>query len=247
MCYFMGQKINKDTFIKLKEIEKQLGSLAAMDALKDGFRYADILVLKNTGNNDFELVKMHWEFIPIWTKRLKDLQEARKQGIPWLNAKGETLLTSKMFRDAALKRRCLIPASDFFEWRSYKPEGEKKEISYPYAIKIKGQEYFYIAGIWQQWTDKETGETLETVAVVTTAANAIMEQIHNKQKRQPTILPEDKAYEWLLGNLIEQQIVALATYQISPELMEAHTVSKQFKAMDAPTEFYSFNELPDLV
>lgn len=247
MCYFMGQKVSKDTFIKLKSIEKQLGTLAAMDALKDGFRYGDVIVIKNKAGNDIDIVKMHWEFIPFWTKSMNDLKEARKQGIPWLNAKGETLLTSKMFKDAALKRRCLIPASNFFEWRSFKPEGEKKDISYPYSISVKDQEYFYIAGIWQQWTDKETGETMETVAAVTTAANDKMEQIHNKKKRQPTILTEELAYDWLFKPLNEEEITALATYQFPAELMEAHTVSKQFKAQENPTEYFQFNELPELV
>jgi len=63
---------------------------------------------------------MHWEFIPFWIKTMEQVQQARRQGIPWLNASSEKLLESKMFRDAALKRRCLVLASHFFEWRSFK-------------------------------------------------------------------------------------------------------------------------------
>lgn len=243
----MGQKVSKDTYLKLKKIEKQLGTLAAMDALKDGFKYGDVAVIKNKGGNDIDIVKMHWEFIPFWNKSMEDVKESRKKGIPFLNAKGETLLESKMFKDATLKRRCLVPASNFFEWRSFKPEGEKKEISYPYNISVKDQEYFYIAGIYQQWTDKIKGETIDTVALVTTTANPLMGQVHNKKKRQPTILPEDKAYEWLFEDLTEEQIKALATYQFPAELMEAHTISKQFKAVENPTEYVKYEELPELV
>ena len=100
-----------------------------------------------------------------------------------------------MFRDAALKRRCLIPASYFFEWRHFKAPEEKKPVTYPYTIGVKDQEYFYIAGIWQHWIDKSTGERIETVALITTAANTVMSQIHNTKNRMPTILPEELAYD----------------------------------------------------
>ncbi len=246
MCYFMSQRVSKSTLIKLKNIEKQLGTLAALQVLNDGFKYGNIIVIKNRNGNDFDVVEMHWEFIPYWTKSMDELMATRKKGIPFLNAKGETLLESKMFRDAALKRRCLVPVSNFYEWRSFKPEGEKKEIAYPYSIDVKGQEYFYIAAIWQPWTDKTTGEVLETVALVTTAANSLMEQIHNKKKRQPTILPEDKAAEWLFGNPDEEKIKELATYQLPSGMMQAHTISKLFKAASDPTEYFLYKELPEL-
>ena len=59
----------------------------------------------------------------------------------------------------------------------------KTAVKYPYHIGLKDKEYFYIAGIWQPWKDVETGEYVETFSVVTTAANKIMEQIHNSKKR----------------------------------------------------------------
>jgi len=59
----------------------------------------------------------------------------------------------------------------------------KTAIKYPYHIGVKDREYFYMAGIWQAWTDTETGECVETFAIVTTAANRLMEQVHNSKKR----------------------------------------------------------------
>ena len=243
----MGHRVSRSTFIRLKQIEKELGTLAALETLKDGFKYRDTPVLRAIGNEDFEIVNMHWEFIPVWIKDMDAIKAARKQGIPWLNAKSETLLSSKMFRDAALKRRCLVLASQIFEWRHYQPPGEKKPIAYPYKIELKNLDYFFMAGIWQQWTDKTTGETMDTFAIVTTEANPLMAAVHNTKKRMPTILPEPLAFEWIFGNLTEERIQQLASYQLPSDDMQATTIIKNFKAAEDPLQEYHYAELPELV
>ncbi len=247
MCNYMGYRVTRDQFIRLKQIEKELGVHAALDSLLSGFQYADWTIIKTTADKkDIEIAKAHWEFIPWWIKNEDELKTARKQGIPWLNATSEKLLSSKMFRDAALKRRCLVIASWFFEWRHYQPEGEKKEITYPYCVTVPEQEYFYMAGIWQPWTDKSTGETIDTFAIVTTKANDLMEIVHNKKKRMPTILTEDLAYEWVLGDLSEDRIQEIASFQLPSEYMEAHTIRKDFRTASNPTEAFEYAELPPL-
>jgi putative SOS response-associated peptidase YedK len=246
MCNFLGHRVTRFEFIKLKQIEKELGTLAALDALKDGFRYGESPIIKAKGENDIEIINAHWEFIPIWIKDITALQAARKQGIPWLNAKSETLLESKMFRDAALKRRCLVLASHFFEWRHYKPAGAKKDTAYPYLVQSKEQKPLYFAGIWQQWTDRSTGETLDTFAIVTTAANDLMKQVHNKKERMPAMLTEDLAHEWIFGNLTENRIKEIAAFQIPSEELEAYTIRKDFKAVADPLEAFTYEELPAL-
>jgi len=242
----MGFRVSRDQFIKLKQVEKELGTLAALDLLKDGFKYGTSAVLRKKGDNDFEIVNMHWEFIPFWIKSMDQVIEARKKGIPWLNAKSETLLESKMFRDAALKRRCLILASHFYEWRHYKPDGEKKDKTYPYVISLPDQDYFFMAGIWQPFTDKTTGEMMDTFAIVTTKANEFMEEIHNTKKRQPTILTEDLAWEWIMEDLSEQRIKEIASFQMPSEFFTAHTIRKDFKLLEDPTAEFEFEELPPL-
>ena len=116
-----------------------------------------------------------------------------------LNAKGETLLTSRVYKEAALERRCLVLSSGFYEWRHY---GEK---AYSYHIKVKGKELFYIAEVWQAWTDKETGETMDTFALVTTEANELISEVHNKKKRMPTILTTETAEAWMNPDLSEKR------------------------------------------
>jgi len=93
-----------------------------------------------------------------------------------LNAMSEEmLLPKKIYREAALSRRCLVLSSGFFEWRHLFPIGKKTgkplktAVKYPYHIGVKDHPYFFIAGVWQPWKDIETGEYVETFSVVTTA------------------------------------------------------------------------------
>jgi putative SOS response-associated peptidase YedK len=251
MCLYNGVRVSKEDYIRLRKLEKVVGVKITMQILQSGFDYSQFPMLKpNEEGTDFEIVAAHWEFIPPWVKSLREMELIRrgidpktgqkKTPIPWLNAKGETLLTSKMFRDAALKRRCLILSSGFCEYRHV----GKKAI--PHYIYLKDQSYFFMAGIWQSWTDQETGETMDTMAMVTTAANPLMAMIHNTKKRMPTILPEEEAYEWLFGKLTEQRITELATYQLDQNLMQYHTIRKDFLTQENPIEQHQYAELNDL-
>lgn len=250
MCNFMGVRVSKVVYIRLKQIEKEIGTLAAMkelELMKDGFLYSNSLIIRKQEKvDDIEVVSAHWEFIPVWIKTMEDVKAARKQGIPWLNARSETVLGSKMFGNAIRKRRCLVLATHFFEWRHYKPEGEKKPITFPYTIGVNYSEYFYLAGLWQSWNDRETGETQDTFAIITTQANELMSQVHNTKKRMPTILPPDLAYEWIMEDLSEQRIQELASYQLPSEEMYAYTIPKDFKTLEEPCVPYEYSELPDL-
>jgi putative SOS response-associated peptidase YedK len=250
MCNFMGTRVSRLDFIRLKGIEKEFGTLAALkelEVMKDGFKYSNSLIIRKCAPADFEIVPAHWEFIPFWVKTMDEVKAARKQGIPWLNATSERLLESKMFRDAALKRRCLVLATHFYEWRGYKPEGEKKELKYPYLIEAADERPLFMAGIWQPWVDKATGEVMDTFAIVTTKANSLMEQIHNSKKRMPTILPEDLAWEWMMEELSEQRIKEIASYQLPSHEMKAHSIAKDFKLADDPTAVYQYTELPAII
>lgn len=152
-----------------------------------------------------------------------------------------------MFRPSALKRRCLVIGSHFYEWRHYKPEGAKKDIAFPYAIEVKDSDYFYMAGIWQPWTDKSTGEMIDTFAIVTTKANSLMELVHNKKKRMPTILPEDLAWEWIMEDISEERIKDLASYQLPAEKMTAYSIAKDFKTALDPLASFKYDGLPELI
>lgn len=249
MCNFYGHKINKADYIKLKQIEKETGTIAALNECKvlvSGFDYGNAPIILAKGKDDIEIMPAHWEFIPEWITKMEQLEAARKQGIPWLNARAETLLSGRMFRDAALHQRCLVPASHFFEWRHYKPEGSKKEIAYPYLIEVNDAVFFYMAGIYNQYINPVTGKILTSFAIITTAANDLMELIHNKKKRQPAILTEDLAFEWIFGNLPENRIKEIAAYQLPSEYMWAYTIRKDFKTAPNPLEPFEYEDLPEI-
>lgn len=265
MCYYNSEKVSQLDYIRLMELEKQFGGLQIPDRpMQSGFDYGDWPVLKAVpGAKDFEVVKMEWGFIPFYLKTREAVQRFREgykdekgkfhPPIITLNAVGEELLfPNKMYREATLKRRCLVISSGFFEWRHHHPIGKKglplkTAAKYPYHISLKDRNYFFMAGIWQPWKDMETGEYVESFALVTTAANRLMEQVHNSKKRMPTILPEELAYEWLLGNLSEERITELATYRYPPEQMQACSIRKDFREAMEPTEPFSYEDLPGLV
>lgn len=264
MCYYNGQRVTKIEYIRLMQLEKQLRKIMT-NRVQIGFDYSDCQVIKPAmGGKDFDIVDMEWGFIPSYLRTRADVIKMRTGGIDpasgkfkppiiTLNAIGEELLLpNKIYRQAALSRRCLVLSWGFYEWRHIYPIGKKGQVlktaaKYPYHIALKDQEYFFIAGIWQPWTDKETGETVDSVAVVTTKANALMEQVHNSKKRMPTILPETLAAEWIQDGLSEQRITELATYQLPAEKMEAYPIRKDFIQADDPTEAFNYEDLPALV
>ena len=252
MCYYNGVKIKYNDFIRLKELEHQYPFEDLSIAVQSGFEYSNWPVIKPTMHGDWEMVKMEWGFLPFYLKdreAVKKFREGYKDGkgkfhtaVITLNAIGEELLAPhKMFRDSALRRRCIVLSSGFYEWRHVPQIGKsgkilKATLKYPYFIKPAKGNFFLMAGVWQPWTDKETGETIETFAIVTTAANKLMAQIHNTKLRMPLILPEKEAAEWIREGLGEEEISKLATYQIPSLSMNAYPVYKDFRERENPME-----------
>jgi putative SOS response-associated peptidase YedK len=244
MCYFNSINLNIGDIIKISNKEKKINKKIQSN-ITSGFEYTQWPIIKEDHNSaDLLLLEMaHWEFIPSWIHNTKELELSREK-FTTLNAKGENLLESKMYRDASLKRRCIVLSSGFYEWRHYKPVGSKKENAYPYFITIKGKPVFFMAGIYQPWTDKNTGETIDSFAIVTTTANDLMSKVHNKKKRMPAILNESLATEWLQEGLNEKRINEIANFQLAAEDMEAHSIRKDFKITANPQEKFVYAELP---
>ncbi len=270
MCYYNGQKVTHAEFIRLKSLEKAVSQYDFLDRdLHDGFAYGNIAVLKPIeGKQDFDLLQMEWGFVPDtwfgkpldtrdkveqWRRGYKDAKGKFIPGITTLNAiSEEMLLPNKIYRESALKRRCLVLSTGFFEWRHFYPlnkrtgEPVKTAIKIPHHIRVKDQPYFFMAGIYKPWTDKTTGETVDTVSICTTAApeGHIMAKIHNSKMRMPTILNEDLAWEWLFGDLSEERITEIGGTQFPSEQMEAWTVAKDFKEQGEPGKKVVWEELP---
>lgn len=130
----------------------------------------------------------NWGLIPQWAKDAS----FRKN---MLNARIETIQEKPSFRDS-LSRRCLVLADGFFEWQWLDEEGKQKQ---KYFISRPDHEAFAFAGLWSPWTDKGTGEIINTYTILTTEANELMREIHNSQKRMPVILTREEESAWLRG------------------------------------------------
>ena len=243
MCYFNSLVAPAGADISIKGITKKLPPIKK--PLQSGFEYGKWHIVKNT-TQDFTIELGHWELIAPWVKTIQEAKAGREK-FNTLNATCERLLESKLFKPAALNYRCLVLSTGFYEWRHYKPEGTKKDLAYPYYITIKDQPLFYMAGIYQPWTDKETGETMDTFSIVTTKANGLMEQIHNKKKRMPTILNEAQAAEWISPNLSEAKIIELASSAICNNQLTAYTLDKSFRTAPNPMEAFEYAELPRII
>jgi len=136
----------------------------------------NVLVVRyNSQTGRRSLDALRWGLIPSWAK---DEKIAYKT----INARMETVDTAPSFRSAFKKRRCLIPADGFYEWR--KTGGPKL----PYSIGMKDDRPFVFAGLWEGWKAPSSDDWLRTCTIITTESNELLAQIHN---RMPVILPEE--------------------------------------------------------
>src|SRR5215468_584540 len=155
------------------------------------------------------IVRAAWGFVPEWADGRPDVK-------PLINARAETAATKPFFRDAFKRKRCLVLADGFYEW---KREGKSKV---PYRIALKTEEPFAFAGIWSTGHDAE-GIVQPTFAILTTEANALVSQIHT---RMPVILREQDEENWLNPNLALDAAQALLV-PLPAELLMAYEVSPQ--------------------
>jgi putative SOS response-associated peptidase YedK len=128
------------------------------------------------------LSKYHWGLIPFWAKD-------KKIGYKMINARGETITEKASFKNAFKKRRCLIPADAFYEWKRF--ENSKEKI--PYRIFLRNQPVFSMAGLWEIWKSPE-GEYIRSFTIVTISPNDLMKEIHD---RMPVILSKENEKKWL--------------------------------------------------
>ena len=143
-------------------------------------------------------------FVPAQTPSTEKATEFLHQ-YNTLNAKAENLFESRLFQNAIQKQRCLVLCSGFFEWRHKNPEKKNSE-KYPFYVSLKDEGMFVFGGIWEKFTDRNTGEIINTYAIITTRANDLMELVHNTKKRMPLIIEPEKAMKWLEPDLSNEEI-----------------------------------------
>ncbi|MGA7828089.1 MAG: SOS response-associated peptidase, partial [Geobacteraceae bacterium] len=155
-----------------------------------------------------ELALLRWGLIPSWTK------DVSRSGLA-INARSETVDEKPTFRQAFRHRRCIIPASGFFEWK--KDDTSKQ----PYHIRLKSRQILGLAGIWERWISNK-GESMETCAILTVSSNSLIRTIHD---RMPVIIrPEDYSC-WLNPDSNKSFRVKSLCVAYPSELMEMYPVS----------------------
>jgi putative SOS response-associated peptidase YedK len=142
-----------------------------------------LVIRRNHETGVVSLDALRWGLIPNWCS---DPKGGRKP----INAKCETVRDLPTFRDAYRARRCIVPVDGFFEWKAIKGQKAKQ----PYAIAMKDGTPFGIAGIWENWKEPASGEWIRTFAIITTDANPLVAEIHD---RMPVILAPSDYLRWI--------------------------------------------------
>lgn len=166
-----------------------------------------IAAVINDGKRN-RLGTFRWGLIPSWAKD-------QKIGYKMINARGETAAEKPSFRTAFKKKRCLIPATAFYEWK--KAEGGKT----PMLIHLESDELFAFAGLWESW-EAPHGEVVHSCTILTTQPNALMAGIHD---RMPVILSKGDEKAWLDPNIQDPELLNELIKPYQAEELEAYEVS----------------------
>ena len=174
-----------------------------------------------TGENPEGFSFFYWGMTPKWSKNGQISQKL-------INARAETVNAKASFKQAFARRRCLIPADGFYEWKAV---GKKTKI--PHRITLQGAEPFAFAGIWEEFEDE--GENMHTFSIITTEANSLVADIHD---RMPVILHPKDEQAWLSNDSNEEALIELLR-PYEAEQMVQYSVSPRVNSVA--------NEGPELI
>lgn len=202
------------------------------------FAFPDLPVICSEDPGKIKLMK--WGLIPGWVRSPSEADEIR---LKTLNARASGLAKKPSFSESFKSRRCLVPVRGFYEWQH---AGKNKIPWYIYNAK---DSVMTLAGLYDTWTDKITGEELSTFTVITTDANALLSRIHNSKERMPAILGKESEKKWLdLSAADAESLLSplpdgiLKAHTISP-LISSRTAEKNVRELIEPYEYYSQNTL----
>ena len=217
MCVFLTLRLNK------AQVKKQYDTLGVDNLffgpyyVQSAFSFSKWPVISS--KNPEYVSMMNWGLIPHW---VKDEEAAKKIRASTVNARIETIGEKPSFRKAVKSSRCLVLTDGFYEYR------ELNRMKYPYFIQMANAEPFAMAGIYDEWVSRESGELINSFSIVTTEANELMSKIHNRKKRMPVILKEDMRKDWLSFKIDPRQL----RQPLPSEFLESWTVSKAFNRRD---------------
>ena len=174
----------------------------------------DVPIVRVNAEGQRELVRVRWGLVPRWAKD-------PSIGARMINARGETIADKPSFRMPFRRHRCLLPANGFYEWRTPAAGASESQRKQPLHIGMADGSFFGLGGLYERWRGDDD-RVLDTCTIVTTAANALVQPIHD---RMPLVVaPEDYA-RWLdpanadVADLIAPYpAAAMALYPVSPAI-----------------------------
>jgi putative SOS response-associated peptidase YedK len=216
MC---GRFLNK---LPAAEIARIFGTRNPLPSYPARFNIAPtdpvLIVRFNQETKERSLDALRWGLVPHWAKDLKI-------GSKMINARAETVATMPAFRDAFKARRCIIPASGFYEWQKTGPAKQ------PFAIVPEGDPLFAFAGLWENWRDRAAGESAEwirTCTIITGEPNELVAPIHN---RMPVILRREAWPQWLGEGSTRKDDLQLLLNPLPAERMRAYPISSKVNSV----------------
>ena len=195
MCYFVEINLSR------QELKKRFGVSVPEDprympsSLFNAFNKPYLPVI--TSDRQDEVQFFQWGLIPSWTKNPEMAEKIKNSTF---NARSESIFEKPSFRKAANSGRCMVLVHGFYEWHT------KGNLKIPYYISRKDGEAFSLAGLYDEWTNRDSGEILPTLSIITTRANPMMEKIHNTKKRMPVILSENNEKDFIEAGLNRKQV-----------------------------------------
>ena len=200
-------------FSSVQAIIDYADSLNSIERFKENYNVAPgqkiLAVTRKTDGNHLEFFK--WGLIPFWAKD-------KNIGYKLINTRSETITEKPSFKYAFQKRRCLILANGFYEWR--------KKDKQPFYIFLKDRELFSFAGIWEGWKSPE-GKEIKSCSIITTIPN---EKIRDFHPRMPAILSRKDESKWLSNQIPEELLSLLKPYPAHK--IDFHEVGKTVNSVD---------------
>lgn len=205
MCGRFTSLLSPELLAVIYEVQAQL------DVIEPRFNIAPsqtVMIVRQQLDGKRELTHVNWGLIPSWAKD-------PSIGHSLINARSETVAEKPSFRSAYKHRRCIIPASGYYEWQK---TGEKSK--QPWYITSADNTPLSFAGLWEHWQSPD-GSEIETCSILTTSANELTMPLHD---RMPVILSPDTFHLWLLYSSKPEELRQLFT-PFPAEYMDCFPVS----------------------
>lgn len=198
MCYTIEKNLTREQLEKRFQGEFKPNRPYSPGKRVSAFTLPEVPVILQSERSKIDLLT--WGLIPFWAK---DAEVANNMRTMTFNAKAETLTKKTSFRHTIARQRCLVLTNGFYEWQ------HRGKLKAPYFISLKNDIAMPMAGLSDSWTNQETGEVINSFTIVTTAANPLMEQIHNTKKRMPVIFFPEQEELWLDNHTDSEQALLL--------------------------------------